>query len=80
MGKLEIKAESVWAASNHRVLPTAASLGWTHLAAAADPLRSTAEVNGKSLKLSARTGRSSLKRQRVIHIFWLRRTPPFFTA
>jgi hypothetical protein len=25
--------------SNHRILPTAASFGWTHVAAAADPLR-----------------------------------------
>jgi hypothetical protein len=25
---------------NHRILPTAASFGWTHIAAAADPQRS----------------------------------------
>jgi hypothetical protein len=34
------------AASNHWVLPTAASFGWTDIAAAADPLRSVARQKG----------------------------------
>ena len=44
--------------SNHRILPTAASFGWTDIAAAADPLRSTDEVKAYSLncKMYERAG------------------------